>query len=151
MVQDITFHGVTVPLFPWGTPMGGGRWLGCLYIEWDPVEFLFCLCPCYPDKIQHLQDSDHIAVYHAGRLFRVSLYYKGKLLEPCEFQAQFEAILCDPTPPLPGEEKLPSMTAGERWEADLSLIQPFSKLDLWQLTDGLIHAMFLFIQWTWRE
>ncbi|XP_034271245.1 carnitine O-palmitoyltransferase 1, brain isoform isoform X3 [Pantherophis guttatus] len=66
------------------------------------------------DKIQHLQDSDHIAVYHAGRLFRVSLYYKGKLLEPCEFQAQFEAILCDPTPPLPGEEKLPSMTAGER-------------------------------------
>ncbi|KAK9397071.1 carnitine O-palmitoyltransferase 1 brain isoform [Crotalus adamanteus] len=66
------------------------------------------------DKIQHLQDSDHIAVYHAGRLFRVSLYYKGKLLEPCELQAQFEAILCDPTPPLPGEEKLPSMTAGER-------------------------------------
>ncbi|XP_015665701.1 carnitine O-palmitoyltransferase 1, brain isoform [Protobothrops mucrosquamatus] len=66
------------------------------------------------DKIQHLQDSDHIAVYHAGRLFRVSLHYKGKLLEPCELQAQFEAILCDPTPPLPGEEKLPSMTAGER-------------------------------------
>ncbi|XP_039220864.1 carnitine O-palmitoyltransferase 1, brain isoform isoform X3 [Crotalus tigris] len=66
------------------------------------------------DKIQHLQDSDHIAVYHAGRLFRVSLYYKGRLLEPCELQAQFEAILCDPTPPLPGEEKLPSMTAGER-------------------------------------
>ncbi|KAM3822066.1 palmitoyl thioesterase CPT1C [Vipera latastei] len=66
------------------------------------------------DKIQHLQDSDHIAVYHAGRLFRVALYYKGKLLEPCELQAQFEAILCDPTPPLPGEEKLPSMTAGER-------------------------------------
>ncbi|XP_032093372.1 carnitine O-palmitoyltransferase 1, brain isoform [Thamnophis elegans] len=66
------------------------------------------------DKIQHLQDSDHIAVYHAGRLFRVSLYYKGKLLEPCELQAQFEAILEDPTPPLPGEEKLPSMTAGER-------------------------------------
>ncbi|XP_063156976.1 palmitoyl thioesterase CPT1C isoform X1 [Candoia aspera] len=66
------------------------------------------------DKIQHLQDSDHIAVYHAGRLFRVWLYYKGRLLEPCEFQAQFEAILSDPSPPLPGEEKLPSMTAGER-------------------------------------
>ncbi|XP_026566497.1 carnitine O-palmitoyltransferase 1, brain isoform [Pseudonaja textilis] len=66
------------------------------------------------DKIQHLQNSDHIAVYHAGRLFRVSLYYNGKLLEPCELQAQFEAILYDPTPPLPGEEKLPSMTAGER-------------------------------------
>ncbi|KAM6450535.1 palmitoyl thioesterase CPT1C isoform 1-T1 [Liasis olivaceus] len=66
------------------------------------------------DKIQHLQDSDHIAVYHAGRLFRVWLYYKGRLLEPRELQAQFEAILSDPSPPLPGEEKLPSMTAGER-------------------------------------
>ncbi|KAL7977228.1 hypothetical protein Chor_009177, partial [Crotalus horridus] len=101
---------------------------GCL--EWGRMLIQGCLPTCSAqyermfntdrvpgqegDKIQHLQDSDHIAVYHAGRLFRVSLYYKGKLLEPCELQAQFEAILCDPTPPLPGEEKLPSMTAGER-------------------------------------
>uniref|UniRef100_A0A8D2IT19 carnitine O-palmitoyltransferase n=1 Tax=Varanus komodoensis TaxID=61221 RepID=A0A8D2IT19_VARKO len=66
------------------------------------------------DSIQHLQDSKHIAVYHAGRLFRVWLYHNGRLLHPRELQAQFQFILADPTPPLPGEEKLPSLTAADR-------------------------------------
>ncbi|XP_060636742.2 palmitoyl thioesterase CPT1C isoform X1 [Anolis sagrei] len=66
------------------------------------------------DTIQHLQDSRHIAVYHAGRLFRVSLYHNGKMLRPRELQAQFQSILGDPTPPSPGEEKLPALTAADR-------------------------------------
>nr|XP_056719890.1 carnitine O-palmitoyltransferase 1, brain isoform [Euleptes europaea] len=66
------------------------------------------------DRIQHLRDSKHIAVYHAGRFFRVWLYHNGRLLQPRELQAQFQSILDDSTPPLPGEEKLPVMTAGER-------------------------------------
>nr|XP_034990942.1 carnitine O-palmitoyltransferase 1, brain isoform isoform X2 [Zootoca vivipara] len=66
------------------------------------------------DTIQHLRDSKHIAVYHAGRFFRVWLYHKGRLLRPRELQAQFQLILDDPTPPLPGEEKLGALTAAER-------------------------------------
>ncbi|KAJ7313745.1 hypothetical protein JRQ81_005404 [Phrynocephalus forsythii] len=66
------------------------------------------------DTIKHLRDSKHIAVYHAGRFFRVSLYYNGRLLRPRELQAQFQSILGDPTPPLPGEEKLPALTAADR-------------------------------------
>ncbi|XP_062993403.1 palmitoyl thioesterase CPT1C isoform X2 [Elgaria multicarinata webbii] len=66
------------------------------------------------DSIQHQQDSKHIAVYHAGRLFRVCVYHNGRLLGPRELQAQFQSILGDPTPPLPGEEKLPSLTAADR-------------------------------------
>ncbi|XP_078234115.1 palmitoyl thioesterase CPT1C isoform X3 [Pogona vitticeps] len=66
------------------------------------------------DTIKHLRDSKHIAVYHAGRFFRVSLYYNGKLLRPRELQAQFQSILGDPTPPSPGEEKLPALTAADR-------------------------------------
>ncbi|XP_070586071.1 palmitoyl thioesterase CPT1C isoform X2 [Erythrolamprus reginae] len=96
------------------------------------------------DTIQHLQDSDHIAVYHAGRLFRVSLYYKGKLLEPCELQAQFEAILCDPTPPLPGEEKLPSVTAGER-DAWARVRQTFFQSGINQLSLSIIEKAAFFV------
>ncbi|XP_054850943.1 carnitine O-palmitoyltransferase 1, brain isoform isoform X2 [Eublepharis macularius] len=66
------------------------------------------------DRIQHLRDSKHIAVYHAGRFFRVWLYHNGRLLQPRELQAQFQAILDDLTPPVPGEEKLPALTAAER-------------------------------------
>uniref|UniRef100_A0A670JMS5 carnitine O-palmitoyltransferase n=1 Tax=Podarcis muralis TaxID=64176 RepID=A0A670JMS5_PODMU len=66
------------------------------------------------DTIQHLRDSKHIAVYHAGRFFRVWLYHNGRLMRPRELQAQFQMILDDPTPPLPGEEKLGALTAADR-------------------------------------
>uniref|UniRef100_A0A8D0GZ92 Choline/carnitine acyltransferase domain-containing protein n=1 Tax=Sphenodon punctatus TaxID=8508 RepID=A0A8D0GZ92_SPHPU len=66
------------------------------------------------DTIQHLRDSQHIAVYHAGRFFRIWLYHNGRLLRPRELQAQFQRILDDATPPLPGEAKLAALTAGNR-------------------------------------
>ncbi|KAL3285273.1 hypothetical protein HHI36_019383 [Cryptolaemus montrouzieri] len=65
------------------------------------------------DKIQHWQDSNHIVVYHKGRYFKVVIY-KGRLLKPCEIQIQLEQILNDKTEPLPGEERLAALTAGER-------------------------------------
>ncbi|XP_064215846.1 carnitine O-palmitoyltransferase 1, liver isoform isoform X1 [Tribolium castaneum] len=65
------------------------------------------------DKIQHWQDSNHIVVYHKGRYFKVVIY-KGRILKPCEIQVQIEQILNDKSEPLPGEEKLAALTAGER-------------------------------------
>ncbi|XP_038237958.1 carnitine O-palmitoyltransferase 1, brain isoform isoform X2 [Dermochelys coriacea] len=66
------------------------------------------------DLLQHRRDSRHVAVFHAGRFFRVGLYHGGRLLGPRELQAQFQRILDDPTPPAPGEETLAALTAGPR-------------------------------------
>lgn len=38
------------------------------------------------DKIVHYMDSNHIVVLHKGRYFKVTIYYKGRLLKPCEIQ-----------------------------------------------------------------
>ena len=38
------------------------------------------------DEIVHYSDSHHIAVYHKGRWFKVSMFYQNHLLEPCELQ-----------------------------------------------------------------
>ena len=38
------------------------------------------------DRIQHWHDATHIAVYHAGRYFKVPCYHKGQLLTPKELQ-----------------------------------------------------------------
>uniref|UniRef100_A0A8C0G5Y4 carnitine O-palmitoyltransferase n=1 Tax=Chelonoidis abingdonii TaxID=106734 RepID=A0A8C0G5Y4_CHEAB len=65
------------------------------------------------DSLQHRRDSRHIAVFHAGRFFRVGLYHGGRLLGPRELQAQFQRILDDPVPPAPGEETLAALT--EPW------------------------------------
>ncbi|KAK9881409.1 hypothetical protein WA026_016299 [Henosepilachna vigintioctopunctata] len=65
------------------------------------------------DKLQHLQDSNHIVVYHKGKYFKVVIY-KGRILKPCEIQIQIQHILDDTSEPLQGEEKLAALTAGER-------------------------------------
>ncbi|XP_078534067.1 carnitine O-palmitoyltransferase 1, muscle isoform isoform X1 [Lissotriton helveticus] len=66
------------------------------------------------DTLQHLIDSKHLVVYHKGRFFKVWLYHGGKLLNPRDLEMQFQRILDDPSPPQPGEEQLPALTAGER-------------------------------------
>ncbi|XP_055951859.1 carnitine O-palmitoyltransferase 1, liver isoform-like isoform X1 [Argiope bruennichi] len=66
------------------------------------------------DKLVHLDDSQHVAVYHAGRFFKVPMYYMGRLLNPAEIQRQIEKILNDESPPQPGEEHLGALTAVER-------------------------------------
>ncbi|XP_060521132.1 carnitine O-palmitoyltransferase 1, liver isoform isoform X2 [Cylas formicarius] len=66
------------------------------------------------DKIVHWADSNHIAVYHRGRYFKVIIYHKGRILRPAEIQMQMEQILKDQSEPLTGEEKLAALTAGER-------------------------------------
>ncbi|KAG5898086.1 hypothetical protein JTB14_001790 [Gonioctena quinquepunctata] len=65
------------------------------------------------DKINHWLDSNHIVVYHKGKYFKVVIY-KGRILRPCEIQIQMQQILEDQSEPLPGEDKLAVLTAGER-------------------------------------
>lgn len=42
------------------------------------------------------------------------IYYRGRLLRPCELQIQIEQILNNKATPLPGEELVASLTASER-------------------------------------
>ncbi|XP_034071754.1 carnitine O-palmitoyltransferase 1, liver isoform isoform X2 [Gymnodraco acuticeps] len=66
------------------------------------------------DILQHMNDSKHIAVYHKGRFFKVWMFYDGRLLLPREIEQQMERILADTSEPLPGEEQLAALTAGDR-------------------------------------
>ncbi|XP_029008376.1 carnitine O-palmitoyltransferase 1, liver isoform isoform X2 [Betta splendens] len=66
------------------------------------------------DSIQHVNESKHIAVYHKGRFFKVWMFYDGRLLLPREIEQQMERILADESEPLPGEEQLAALTAGDR-------------------------------------
>ncbi len=42
---------------------------------------------CYvADTLVHHKDSNHIAVYHKGRYYKVYIRYKGKLLRPKQIE-----------------------------------------------------------------
>lgn len=89
---------------------------------WDVSVDLLCLFLFFflaiglylPDTIQHTNESKHIVVYHKGRFFKVWMFYDGRLLLPREIEQQMEKILADQSEPLPGEEKLAALTAGDR-------------------------------------
>ncbi|CAB0029295.1 unnamed protein product [Trichogramma brassicae] len=66
------------------------------------------------DKIVHFNDSKHVVVYHKGKYFRLPIYHKNRLLQPCEIELQIQSILDDTSSPYEGEERLASLTAGER-------------------------------------
>ncbi|CAN9505858.1 unnamed protein product [Ophioblennius macclurei] len=66
------------------------------------------------DVLQHWQDSEFVAVYNKGRFFRLWVYRAGRLLSPREIEYQIQKILDDQSPPLPGEEMLGALTAGDR-------------------------------------
>ncbi|XP_069566025.1 carnitine O-palmitoyltransferase 1, liver isoform [Brachyistius frenatus] len=66
------------------------------------------------DVLQHWQDSEFVVVYHRGRYFRLWVYRAGRLLSPREIEFQIQRILEEPSSPLPGEERLGALTAGDR-------------------------------------
>lgn len=68
----------------------------------------------FPDTLQHTVETKHIVVYHKGRFFKVWMFYDGRLLLPREIEQQMERILADQSEPLPGEERLAAITAGDR-------------------------------------
>lgn len=66
------------------------------------------------DRLQHVEESRHVAVFHGGRFYKVWLYHRGALLSARDLEMQFQRIIDDPQPPLHGEERLAALTAGER-------------------------------------
>ncbi|XP_025099483.1 carnitine O-palmitoyltransferase 1, liver isoform-like isoform X1 [Pomacea canaliculata] len=66
------------------------------------------------DTIMHLKDSNHIAVYHKGRYFKMYIRHKRRILKPVEIETMIQRILDDDSPPAPGEEHLAALTAVER-------------------------------------
>lgn len=66
------------------------------------------------DRIIHYRDSNHIVVLHKGCYYKVIIYYRGRLLRPCEIQIQMEEILKSQAKPLVGEQHLAALTAWNR-------------------------------------
>ncbi|XP_075890507.1 carnitine O-palmitoyltransferase 1, liver isoform-like isoform X2 [Nelusetta ayraudi] len=66
------------------------------------------------DTLQHVQDSEHLAVYHKGRYFCLRVYHAGRLLAPREIELQIQRILDEPSAPSSGEAELGALTAGDR-------------------------------------
>ncbi|XP_058806028.1 carnitine O-palmitoyltransferase 1, liver isoform isoform X2 [Phymastichus coffea] len=79
------------------------------------------------DKIIHFNDSKHVVVYHKGKYFKLPIYHKNRLLQPCEIEIQIQSILDDKSTPYEGEEKLAALTAGERTHWAKSREEYFSK------------------------
>lgn len=83
------------------------------------------------DILQHVNESKHIAVYHKGRIYKVWMFYDGRLLLPREIEQQMERILADKSEPQPGEELLPALTAGDRWDTRIQVIARLGKKYFW--------------------
>uniref|UniRef100_A0A2L2XZS8 carnitine O-palmitoyltransferase n=1 Tax=Parasteatoda tepidariorum TaxID=114398 RepID=A0A2L2XZS8_PARTP len=66
------------------------------------------------DRVVHLSDSQHLAVYNRGRFYKLMLYNKNRLLKPAEIQWQLQQILEDQSVPYPGENHLAALTANNR-------------------------------------
>ncbi|KAM6154794.1 palmitoyl thioesterase CPT1C isoform 2-T2 [Erethizon dorsatum] len=66
------------------------------------------------DHLRHLRDSQHVAVLHRGRFFRVGTHSPSGLLSPRALEQQFQRILDDPSPACPHEEHLAALTAAPR-------------------------------------
>lgn len=66
------------------------------------------------DKLVHLHDSSHIVVMHAGKFYKLSLYYRGKLLEPRQIEYMLDKIVNNTDKPVEGEEYIASLTALDR-------------------------------------
>lgn len=86
--------------------------------QWSHILSLYqCLFfPVSPSKdtLKHVQDSEHLAVYHKGRYFCLRVYHAGRLLGPREIELQIQRILDEPSAPSRGEAKLGALTAGDR-------------------------------------
>lgn len=66
------------------------------------------------DKLVHLNDSSHIVVLHGGKFYKLSLHYRGKLIEPKQIEYMMEKIVADKEKALDGEEFIPTLTALDR-------------------------------------
>lgn len=66
------------------------------------------------DKLVHLNDSSHVAVYHKGRFYRLTFHHRGRLLQPKQLEYLLDKIVNDPEGPTNGEEYISSLTTLDR-------------------------------------
>ncbi|KAF6768116.1 hypothetical protein AHF37_08676 [Paragonimus kellicotti] len=59
-------------------------------------------------------DTRHIVVLHRGRFYKVRLFHENRWLDEREIERILQSIIDDPSEPVPGEEVLAALTAGER-------------------------------------
>lgn len=66
------------------------------------------------DKLVHLNDSSHVAVYHKGKYYRLPIHHRGRLLEPRQIEYLLDKIVNDHDEPTKGEEFISSLTTLDR-------------------------------------
>ena len=66
------------------------------------------------DKIVHLNDSSHVAVYHKGRFYKLTFHHRGRLLMPRQIEYLLDKIVADTDGPTDGEEYISALTALDR-------------------------------------
>lgn len=66
------------------------------------------------DKLVHLNDSSHVAVFHKGRFYKLTFHHKGRLLEPRQIEYLLDKIVDDKEGPTDGEEYISSLTTLDR-------------------------------------
>lgn len=66
------------------------------------------------DKLVHLNDSSHVAVYHLGRWYKLIFHHKGKLLKPKQIEFLLDKIVSDTEDPTNAEEYISSLTTLDR-------------------------------------
>ena len=66
------------------------------------------------DKIVHLNDSSHVAVYHLGRFYKLTFHHRGRLLQPKQIEFLLDKIVNDPEGATNDEEYISSLTTLDR-------------------------------------
>lgn len=66
------------------------------------------------DKLVHLNDSSHVAVYHLGKFYKLTFHHRGRLLQPKQLEHLLDKIVSDKEPPTGGEEYISSLTTLDR-------------------------------------
>lgn len=66
------------------------------------------------DKLHHLNDSSHVAVYHHGKYYKLTFHHKGRLLQPKQIEHLLDKIVNDQDGPSEGEEYISALTALDR-------------------------------------
>lgn len=66
------------------------------------------------DRLVQFDESDHVALYHKGRFYKLFVYHQGRLLNPIELKHQIEQILNSNATTTDSEKNLASLTTMER-------------------------------------
>lgn len=66
------------------------------------------------DKLVHLNDSSHVAVYHKGKFYKLTFHHKGRLLEPKQIEYLLDKIVADKDEPSKFETCISSLTTLNR-------------------------------------